>query len=70
LWGENSNKGFGIYDAICKQTKIRRELLVVRIVVNGKHEILPDNDEYYTVPKGYKYYFNAKTDYKDIIFAQ
>jgi len=49
-WGEHSNKGFGIYDAICKQTKIRRELLVVRIIVNGKYEILPDNDEYYTAP--------------------
>ena len=69
-WGEHSNKGFGIYDAICKQTNIRRELLVVRIKSNRKFEILPDNDEPYNPPKGYKYYFNAKTDYKDISFLQ
>lgn len=43
-WSEHSNKGFGIYDEICKKTRIRRELLVVRIEIKGKKEILADDD--------------------------
>lgn len=67
-WGEHSNKGFGIYDAIAKCQNIRRELLVVRLA--KEQQILPDTDAPYAVPKDFKYFFSARTDYKDVSFTQ
>jgi len=48
-WGEHSHKGSGIYEAICKKTSIRRELLVVKLLGQNmpKLQVLKDNDDIY-----------------------
>jgi len=76
-WGEHSHLGSGIYTAIATKTKILRELLVVRIVDGGKVYIVQDSDTPYFQGhfaamknlNGFKYFYNARTDYKAISFT-
>ena len=70
MWGEHSNRGYGIYDQISKHTNISKELLIVRLSVKKSYEILGNTDTTYSVTKDFTFYYNKKTDYKEISFTQ